>query len=298
MKKYFILLILIFSTMAQAKLKVVTTTPDIAWLVKRIGETKVEVTSLLEGNEDPHYVDAMPHWISKVSNADVFCYVGMDLEVGWAPKILSKSGNAKVQPGGKGHCNAGSSVKALEVPTGSVDRSMGDVHSGGNPHYHLGPTYFLQAADSVLSVLIEVDSKNAEFYLKNLEKLSAEMNTLKKKVSSILKGKSSLKIMSYHREFSYFFKDFNLSSVGEIEETPGVPPSAGRIARVGLSAKREKVNLALATTTNPKKLLNKFNEISKVPVAIVPLSILKSGEPSNYNDLIITLAKAVAEKAK
>ena len=125
----------------------------------RFGREKVQVVSLLEGNEDPHYVDAMPNWISKVSNADVFCFVGMDLEIGWAlPKVLSKSGNAKVQSGGKGHCNAGASVKALEVPYGKIDRSMGDVHSGGNPHYHLGPTYYLQAADGIFSVLMEVDS--------------------------------------------------------------------------------------------------------------------------------------------
>jgi zinc/manganese transport system substrate-binding protein len=297
MKKLILIFAIFISNITFAKLKVVTTTPDIAWLVNKIGADKVETFSLLEGNEDPHYVDAMPHWISKVSNADVFCFVGMDLEVGWAPKILSKSGNAKVQPGGKGYCNAGSSVKALEVPTGNVDRSMGDVHAGGNPHYHLGPSYFLQSADSILSVLIEVDSKNTEYYLKNLDLLTLEIKKLKAEVESILKTKQNLKIMSYHREFSYFFKDFGLTSIGEIEETPGVPPSAGRIARVSISAKRDKVNLVLATTTNPKKLLNKFNEISKVPVAIVPLSILKSQKKSNYENLIISLAKKIVEKA-
>ena len=298
MKKYILLISLIFSSVINANLNIVTTTPDLAWLVKKLGADKVDVSSLLEGNEDPHYVDAMPHWISKVSNADMFCFVGMDLEVGWAPKILSKSGNAKVQPGGKGHCNAGASVKALEVPTGKVDRSMGDVHAGGNPHYHLGPTYFLQSAESILSVLINLDSKNTEYYLKNFDILTNEIKLLKSKVNSILKVKKNLILMSYHREFSYFFKDFGLTSVGEIEETPGVPPSAGRIARVSISAKKLNISLVLATTTNPKKLLNKFNEISKVPIAIVPLSILKSDKLGGYNHLILSLANAVIEKVR
>ena len=240
----------------------------------------------------------MPHWISKVSKADIFCYVGMDLEVGWAPKILARSGNSNVQLGGNGHCNAGSSVSALEIPKGKVNRSMGDVHAGGNPHYHLGPSYFLQAAHTVFSVLTQVDSKNTQYYLKNLELLESEIKTIKEKVKKILEGKSNIKILSYHKEFSYFFKDFNLQPIGEIEETPGVPPSAGRIARVSLNARKLKINLALATTTNPKKLLNKFNEISGVPIAVVPLSIQKSRGPSNYEQLLLNLANKIVEISK
>lgn len=298
MKKIFSLIIFVISFALSAKLIVLTTTPDLAWLVSEIGGEKVNVTSLLEGNEDPHYVDAMPHWIAKASNADLFCFVGMDLEVGWAPKVLSRSSNAKIQPGGKGHCNAGKSVKALEVPTGNVDRSMGDVHAGGNPHYHLGPSFYLQSADGILSQLIEVDAKNTEYYLKNYESLSKKISRVKAKVKKILSKKKIGKIMSYHREFSYFFKDFGLVSAGEIEETPGVPPSAGRIARVGIQAKRDKVALALATTTNPKKLLNKFTEISNVPVAVVPMSILKSGTPANYEELMTKLANEIVNKSR
>jgi zinc/manganese transport system substrate-binding protein len=296
MKTLLIIGLLSLSILAEAKIKVVTTTPDLAWLVKELGKDKVEVTSLLNGTEDPHYVDAMPHWISKVSNADVFCFVGMDLEVGWAPKILSRSANAKVQSGGKGHCNAGKTVAALDIPTGNIDRSMGDIHGGGNPHYHLGPTYFLQAADSVFSSLVDVDSKNTEAYVKNLEALTIKINAVKKKVGLLLKGKSHLKIISYHKEFSYFFKDFNLSGLSEIEETPGVPPSAGRIARVALNAKKQKIDLAIATNSNPKKILNKFFEISKVPVAIVALSLREIDNKDSYEKLIVSLAKAILEK--
>jgi zinc/manganese transport system substrate-binding protein len=298
MKKIFLLILLTFSIFANGKVNIVTTTPDIAWLASQIGKDKVKVTSLLDGSEDPHYVDAMPHWITKVSNADVFCFVGMDLEIGWAPKILSRSGNSKVQNGGKGHCNAGKTVKALDVPQGKIDRSMGDIHAGGNPHYHLGPSFFLQAADTILSSLIEVDGKNTEFYIKNLDTLTKKINATKLKVAKLLKGKSKLKIMSYHKEFTYFFKDFNLQEAGEIEETPGVPPSAGRIARVALKAKRQNIDIVIATKNNPKKVLEKFIEISKVPVASVDLSLRDINNDNSYEKLITSLAKAIIEKTK
>ena len=122
----------------------------------------------------------MPHFISKVANADMFCLVGLDLEVGWAPKVLSRSGNSKVQPGGKGYCETGKTIKALNVPTGRIDRSQGDIHAMGNPHYHLGPTALLQGAQTVLETLINVDTNNAEFYLNNFSTLEKNLKRVKK----------------------------------------------------------------------------------------------------------------------
>ena len=110
------ILLLLISSISYAKINVITTTTDLQWLTKQIGGEKVKVESLLNGTEDPHYLDAMPHFISKVANADMFCLVGLDLEVGWAPKILSRSGNKKVQPGGKGYCETGKRSRHLMFP--------------------------------------------------------------------------------------------------------------------------------------------------------------------------------------
>jgi zinc/manganese transport system substrate-binding protein len=295
--KYLIFL-LVFSTTAFAKLKVVTTTPDLAWLVREIGGQKVMVESLLDGHEDPHYVDAMPHFILKVSKADMFCLVGLDLEIGWVPKVLSKSGNAKVQSGGKGYCETGKTVKAVEVPQGKIDRSMGDIHPSGNPHYHLGPNSYLEGGNTVLNTLIELDASNTAFYVENFSKLEKKIKDIKKKVKKVIGPLEGKKLIQYHKEFSYFFKDYGIDVVGEIEEVPGVPPSAGRLAKVSISAKRNKVNLAIATETNPKKILGKFEEISGVPVLIVPHSLKKEGFPKDYEELQINMAKAIMEKLK
>lgn len=296
--KIIIILFLVFSFNAMAKLKVITTTTDIAWLAQRIGGEKVEVESLLNGTEDPHYIDAMPHFIAKAANADIFCMVGLDLEVGWAPKILTRSGNRKIQPGGKGYCETGKTVKALDVPTGKIDRSHGDVHPQGNPHYHLGPTAFLQGAETVLNVLIDVDSKNAAYYLNNFENTKKDINKLKSKIANQLKNVKNLKFMEYHREFSYFLNEFGISNIGAIESVPGVPPSAGRLARVSIEAKQKGVSLALAASTSPKNLTDKFQEMSGVHVSRVPISIEKEGKVKTYEDLLSYITKDILENAK
>jgi len=297
-KTFLCSIFILVSSIAHAKINVITTTTDLKWLCEKIGGDKVKVESLLNGTEDPHFIDAMPHFIGKVANANMFCLIGLDLEVGWAPKILSRSGNKEVQQGGKGYCETGRTIKALNIPKGRIDRSQGDIHPMGNPHYHLGPDALLEGGETVLNTLITLDSKNATYYLGNYDKLKEEINKLKKKISKILEPLKSLNFMEYHREFTYFLKEFNLNNIGAIEAVPGVPPSAGRLARVSIQAKQAKVSLALASITAPKKLTDKFEEMSGIPISRVPISIAKSGSPSNYEELLILIAKSMVENAK
>lgn len=298
MKKLAFFIIFLFSWSVSAKLKVLTTTPDLAWLIQSLGGERVDVDSLLEGSEDPHLVDAMPHWIAKVSKADLFCEVGMELEAAWAPKIRKRSGNAKIQSGGIGHCEVGKFVQALEVPKTKVDRSMGDVHAGGNPHYQLGPSWMKQAAEGVFGVLVSLDQDGLNVYSRNLEKTLAEIESVHKAGKEKLKPSLSLKLLSYHKEFSYFFKDFGLTSLGELEEVPGVPPSAGRMARVAIRGKQQKIDLLLASFHAPKRQLEKFKELSEIPFRQVHVSIQKGNGPKNYRELILGLAKSIAERSR
>tara|TARA_B100000925_G_scaffold36518_2_gene23980 strand:- start:13160 stop:14062 length:903 start_codon:yes stop_codon:yes gene_type:complete len=292
------IILILISSISHAKVNVITTTTDLQWLTKQIGGDKVKVESLLNGTEDPHYLDAMPHFISKVANADMFCLIGLDLEVGWAPKILSRSGNKKVQPGGKGYCETGKTIKALNIPTGRIDRSQGDIHPQGNPHYHLGPKALYQGGETILNTLINIDTKNASYYLKNYEQLKIKLDQIKSNVSKILLPAKGLNLIEYHREFTYFFNEFGLNNTGAIEAVPGVPPSAGRLARVSIKAKNSKVALALATTTSPLKITNKFMEMSQVPVSRLPLSIAANGYPSTYEELLTHIAKSIVKDAK
>jgi len=281
----FCLLVLCITPAFAAPLKVITSTTDLAWLTKQIGGDEVAVTPLLKGKEDPHYVDAVPRFIHLLADADMVCIVGMDLEIGWMPKVLSRSANAQVQPGGKGDCVSSKSVKALDVISGSIDRSMGDVHPDGNPHFHLSPLHIVQAGETVMGTLLELRPEASESFLLNYEALEQQMTQLHGVIKAKLAPLKEFKIMEYHKEFSYFFDAYGLNSVGALESVPGVPPSAGRLARAALSAKKDKVKLLIAAEHNPKKVLKRFSSISHVPVVTVFTSIQAEGEVNDYAKL-------------
>ncbi len=260
-----------------APLNVVTSTTDLAWLVKQIGGTHVEVTSLLKGTENPHYVDAVPEFIRLVSNASAVFLVGLDLEVGWMPKVLARSGNAQVQQGGKGYCETGKSIQVLEKPIGGVDRSLGDVHPSGNPHFWLSPKHLAQAVPAVTDILVGQDPTHAAEYLKQAKVTSDSLEAMseknKTKLGAVLRKQKGPLLMEYHREFSYFWNVYGLKSHGSIEEKPGVTPSAGRLVEVALAAKAAGVKLAVASENAPKQTLQRFTELSGIPVVQLPMSL-------------------------
>lgn len=261
---------LVFSATAFAKpLKIITTLPELSEIAQEIGGQEVESASLLKGTEDPHFIDAVPSFVRAVADADGVCMVGLSLEVGWMPKILEKSANAQVQKGGKGYCEAGIAVLALDKPTGPIDRSMGDVHPGGNPHFYLSPLALKEGATEISALLSRLrPEKKAEFEKRLLE-FQKRMDALYKRINEKL-SKSSVAVIEYHKEFTYFLNAYKIRSVGSIEDKPGVPPSAARLAQIAESAKQQKARLAIGAPQSPEKQLRKFSELSGIPFAKLP----------------------------
>lgn len=279
---------------------VVTTLPDIAELVRTIGGPEVSVTSLLTGAEDPHFVDATPTAVARVAKADVVCAIGFDLETGWLPKVLSKSGNARVQPGGPGYCELGSTVEPLEKPTGPIDRSMGDIHAHGNPHFNLSPRSMADASRSVLKVLSAARPDKAADFTTRQNGFTASMKSLEDQVRTLLKPAIDLSlkgtpIIEYHREFTYFFALYGLRSMGSIEEKPGLTPSAARMAQVALAAKSAGVRVALSSHVNPVKQLARFSELSGVKTVTVYTSVQAGGKtlPNSIEAVQLAIANAI-----
>lgn len=297
MKKLTLVILALSTSLIADPLKIVTSTTDLAWAVKQIGGAHVEVTSLLKGTENPHYVDAVPEFVRLVADANGVVIVGLDLEVGWMPKVLTRSGNSKVQPGGVGYVEAGKGVHTLERPIGGVDRSMGDIHPAGNPHFWLGPKAFSQAMGPVTQMLKVLDPTHAADYDGGLNRFIAFMDkTQKDNAKQLHQALISVKqpvLVEYHKEFAYFLEDYELKSLGSIEEKPGVAPSAGRLAEMGLLAKNNGVRFALASETAPKKTLERFTEISQIPVVIVPMSLQPAKGLKDYTAFQTRLVDAV-----
>jgi len=285
--KYTLLASLLFSVaLSAAPIKVITSTTDLAWATQQIGGELLEVTPLLKGTENPHYVDAVPEFVRLAADAQAAIIVGLELEIGWIPKVLARSGNRQVQPGGKGYCEAGKAITVLEKPAGAVDRSMGDVHPGGNPHFWLSPAALAAAAGPIAETLIAVDPGHAKDYQGGLARLRATLNELQAKgearLKPLLANTKGPVLLEYHKEFTYFLDTYGLKSFGSIEEKPGVAPSAGRLAEIAQSAKAAGVKFAIAGDTAPKKTLERFSEMSGIPVQVVPLSIVPRSKPKDY----------------
>lgn len=292
MKLFLSLLILIISPSSLASLKVVTTTPDLAWAVKKIGGKEVHVESLLRGTEDPHYVDVVPSFIVKVRGADLLCAVGLELETGWLPKVRGRAGALK-----KSYCEFGRSIRPLGKPEGPVDRSMGDVHSSGNPHFHLSPGHLAKGAEAALVELKKLKPEKTTYFDRRYRELVAQMKKLEDEVSQRLESINQRSILQYHQEFSYFFKAYGFKSAGSLESIPGVSPSASRLAKLSLELKGQAVPLVLAAQYAPLATLERFQSLSDIPFLRLPLGMIK-GKHKSYAQLQNKLASEILKYAK
>src|SRR6266850_935081 len=165
---------LLAGSSAQAKLNVVATLPDFGSIAEQIGGDKVKVTSLARGTEDPHFVDARPSHITTLNKADVLLEGGLELEIGWLPPLVNSARNGKILTGAKGRVVMADDIHIMEVPLTPVDRSMGDVHPLGNPHFWTDPENGKVMAAHLVTVFSELDGKNAAFYQANLKAFDAK----------------------------------------------------------------------------------------------------------------------------
>ena len=158
-------------TLAEAKVRVVATLPTLASIVREVGGNEVEVTSLAYPTQDAHFVDARPHLVLQLNKADLLVINGSDLEIGWLPVLLTGARNARIQPGSPGYLDASTLVTLKEIPAGKVDRSQGDIHPGGNPHYLTDPRNGGKVALGIAQKLGAIDPTNRADYLKRAKTL-------------------------------------------------------------------------------------------------------------------------------
>src|ERR1041385_7617309 len=168
--------ILSVSSKADSKIKVVTSLPDLKSIAELIGGDKVEVFAIATGFQNPHFVDPKPSYILKLSKADMFVTVGLDLETGWVPPLLNSARNAKIQKGGDGYVDASVNVPLLQVPS-SVNRAEGDIHIYGNPHYWIDPIRGKQIALAIYNGLVKLFPENQNYFQANLKAFNDKIDT-------------------------------------------------------------------------------------------------------------------------
>src|SRR5947208_13818961 len=146
------------------KLNVITATTDMAALAQEVGGDRINVESIAKGYQDPHFVEAKPSFLLKLRQADLLITVGLQLEIGWLPPLITQSGNRRIQVGANGYLDASQFAEILEIPTGTVTRAMGDVHPLGNPHYWLDPDNGRRIARGITNKLAEMDANHSAYF--------------------------------------------------------------------------------------------------------------------------------------
>jgi zinc/manganese transport system substrate-binding protein len=264
------LLICLFANTSFAKLNVVATLPWIGSIAHDLGKDKITIATLVRPNQDPHQIEAKPSMILSARKADIIMYNGLDLEIGYLPVLIESSRNPKIQPGKPGNFDCSRFVAAIEKPV-AVDRSLGDVHPMGNPHYHLSPRNIRNVVEGMARVLSELDPDNAAFYKSNAASFIATLNERQNVWSQKpLKGK---KFISFHKFFEYLAGEYGFELVSYIEAKPGIPPSANHMESLIDLAKRTKLNGILSTAYQHARITDFLSEKTGVRVIIVPHEI-------------------------
>lgn len=226
-----------------AKLNVVTTTADLASITQAVGGELVDVTSVARGYQDPHFVEPKPSFLLLLRKADLLEVIGIDLEIGWLPPLIDQSRNANIRPGARGYLDVSRGVEILDRPTGAVNRSMGDVHPMGNPHYWLDPANAVRIAIQVEKKLEELQPANAAYFQKRLNDFKVRMNEANKRWTAALAPFKGAKIVTYHNSWPNFMRRYGLNVVGYVEPKPGVPPSPSHLLQLINMMKQQQVKV-------------------------------------------------------
>jgi zinc/manganese transport system substrate-binding protein len=278
---------------AYAQIRVVATTPDLASVAREIGGDKVSVVALAKPTEDPHYVDAKPSHIVTLNRADALIEGGAELELGWLPPLLENSRNSKISAGAPGRIVASEGIKLLEVPT-SFDRSKGDVHSLGNPHFMIDPVNVRIIARNIASHFSQIDPKNAATYNGNLGRFNARLDAKFAEWQKQMAPYRGARIVTYHKDFVYLAERFGLTIVDELEPKPGIAPSPAHLAQVIGKMKSTNAKVILVQPFQNRRTAETVARQTGAAVLDVPQQPGAAPGTSTYFDLMDHLVRTIA----
>lgn len=266
------------------KIKVVTTLTDLKSITEEIGGERVDVFSIATGYQNPHFVDPKPSYIIKLSRADMFVTVGLDLEIGWSVPLLQNSRNAKIQIGSKGYVDASANIPLMQIPD-NVSRAGGDIHIFGNPHYWLDPVRGKLIAQNIYQGLVRVSPENENYFQKNLENFQQKIDVKMKEWKSKMSKYEGAKIIAYHNQWCYFENQFGLKIVDFLEPKPGIPPSPSQLVKVIDQVKENDIKVIIISPYFTNKSAKVVARETRVEVVVFATSVEANTEVNNYFDL-------------
>ena len=282
---------------AAAALRVVATTPDVADIAHQIGGDRIEVVTIAQGSQDPHKVPVKPSFVTKLNRADAVVVNGLGLEHAFLPALLEVASNPKVLPTGPGYIDASIYIQPLEVPS-SQNRSQGELHPLGNPHFSLDPVRAKAMAKAIAEGLARVDPAGAESYQSGLARFDIVLDTKIAEWEQLASPLRGVKAISYHQDLVYLADRYGLQMVDTIETKPGVPATPGHLEELIETMKRDQVKLVIREIAYEMPLAQTVAERTGAHVATI--SAMAGGLPgtTGYVDSVEANLKALVEAVR
>ncbi len=279
---------------AADKIRVVATTTDLKSLTEAVGGDLVEVDALARGNQNPHDLEVRPSLMVKVRRADLLVTNGLELDQ-WAEVVVQGANNPNVIPGAPGRIDASQGILVLEVPTGRVDRSMGDVHPVGNPHYTLDPGMAPAITANILEGLARAAPQHRPAFEHNRQEFLGRLDQAMARWTTMLGPFKGTRVIVDHNLWVYFLTRFGLVQAGSIEERPGIPPTPGHLTKLIAAMKDERIRILLAAPWSDQKLAERVAREAGAKVVPMASGVGAVKGADTYLDTIDYNVKAVAQ---
>lgn len=215
-----------------------------------------KVSSILPYNASPHTFEPTPETFRLVEKARLIVINGGDVDA-WISKLIK--GSSKI-----------------------VNVSSNIPFEDNNPHIWLDPILAKKIAENIYKKLIEVDGSNKAIYEKNLKVLLNKLDKLDKEIRERLSRFKKKEVIVYHPAWYYFFKRYNIKTVGVIEEGEGKEPSPKKIVEIINIIKKNNIKYIISEPFNRSPVLNTISK--ETNVKIITLDPLGFGK--DYFDLL------------
>ncbi len=244
---------------AADKIHVVATIPDLKALTEEVGGNLVEVESLARGTQNAHEIEIRPSLMLKLRRADILVENGLELD-SWADVAVQGANNPKIVRGAPGRVDVSRGIQVLDVPATRVDRSMGDVHPLGNPHYSLDPGMAPIITQNIVDGLARFAPEHRATFEKNRQAFLARLDEAMARWTRALEPFKGAKVVVYHPQWIYILTRFGLSQAATLEDRPGIPASPAHLTKVIRQMKEERIKMIIVEPWNDLKLATRVAE--------------------------------------
>ncbi|MGX7109156.1 metal ABC transporter solute-binding protein, Zn/Mn family [Facklamia miroungae] len=236
---------------AQDKPKVMTTFYPVYFLASQIAGDHMEVSMLLEANQDAHAYESSAQDAVKIQESDLFIYQDDEMEY-FVNDLLSlvESDATKVLESTEGiDLLSGEGKMSEDHAHEEEDHAHEEEdhnHEGHNhefdPHTWLDPVIYSKQAENIKEAMIEIDPANSKTYEENYQILKEKLDELNEEYQTKLKNLKNKTIVVQHRAFGYLAHAYGLEQIAIAGLSSDQEPSAQQIAKMQELLKEKQVN--------------------------------------------------------